>query len=108
MDPHDSETLFVIPQESDEFRFFLDGKLIVYRSRDGGDSWQPLRSGLPDGPTYDGVLRGAMSVDGRDGCGVYFGTSGGQVYYSRDAGDSWHEMPCRLPRISSVTAVTLD
>ncbi len=108
MDPNDSRTLFVVPQESDEYRFPVDGRLTVYRSRDGGDSWQAQRQGLPEGPTYTGVLRGAMDVDGLSECGVYFGTSGGQVFYSRNGGDGWEAMPCLLPRISSITATVID
>jgi len=108
MDPGDSRTLFIVPQQSDEYRFPIGGRLTVYRTRNGGDSWQPLRQGLPQVPTYAGVLRSAMDVDGLESCGVYFGTSGGQIFYSRDVGDTWDEMPCLLPRISSVTAALFD
>jgi len=108
MDPNEPDTLFVVPQESDEYRFPVGGRLTVGRTCDGGESWELLRNGLPSGPTYTGVLRSAMAVDGLPACGVYFGTSGGQIHYSRDRGDSWHTLPCVLPRISSVTTMVLD
>ena len=104
--PDDSKTLYVLPLESEEYRFFPDGRMTVYRSRDGGDSWQPLTSGLPaDG--YTGVLRNAMAVDGLGPCGIYFGTTGGQLFASHDEGESWQAMPGLLPRIASVTAAVL-
>lgn len=108
MHPHDPDTLFVIPQESDEYRFFPQSRAAVYRTRDGGDSWHALTAGLPEEPVVQGVLRGAMATDSLASCGVYFGTTGGEVFYSADAGESWARMPCRLPRISSVAAVVLD
>jgi photosystem II stability/assembly factor-like uncharacterized protein len=108
LDPRRSRTLYVLPQESDEYRFFPDGQLAVYRSQDGGDSWHALTHGFPAGPAYTGVLRNAMAVDGREACGIYFGTTGGQLFYSRDGGEAWHTMPCLLPRITSVTAVTVE
>jgi len=107
INPHDSNTLFVIPQESDEYRFMPDGQVAVYRTTNAGQSWEKQTKGLPDGH-YAGVLRQAMSTDTLDNYGVYFGTSSGRIYYSLDGGDSWREMPCQLPRISSVSAVTLE
>jgi photosystem II stability/assembly factor-like uncharacterized protein len=106
-DPNDG-ALFIVPQESDEYRFPPDGALRVYRSRDGGDNWEPLTGGLPQEGVFAGVLRDAMDVDGRDPCGIYFGTTGGQVFASADAGESWQGLPCILPRIQSVTAVVND
>lgn len=107
MHPHDSRTLYVLPLESDEYRFFPGGLVAVYRSRDGGDSWHRLAAGLPAAHGYTGVLRGAMAADGLDRCGVYFGTSSGQLFASADEGETWQAMPGLLPRISSVTAVVL-
>lgn len=104
MHPRDGRTLYTIPLESDEYRLPIDGRLAVYRTRDGGDSWTALREGLPV-DSYQGVLRNAMAVDPLDPCGVYFGTTGGQVYASADEGESWREIPCNLPRIASVTAL---
>ncbi|REJ81100.1 MAG: exo-alpha-sialidase [Acidobacteria bacterium] len=106
MHPRDPKTLFVVPQKSDEQRTAIDGRLAVYRTSDGGDSWAALRSGLPD-HTFQGVLRGAMATDALDPCGIYFGTTGGQVFASADAGESWRPLPGALPRISSVTAIEL-
>lgn len=104
--PHNSRRLFIIPQKSDEYRFPTDGKLAVYHSENGGDSWHPLRKGLPD-DCYAGVMRQAMAVDDLEQSGIYFGTSSGHIYYSRNSGDDWQTMPFTLPRITSVTAARL-
>ncbi len=98
-----SRTLFVHPMESDEYRMPTDGKFRMFRSRDGGDSWESLSKGLPQKSAYMGVLRGALDVDHLDPCGVYVGTTAGTVYVSNDAGDSWTELPCTLPRVLSVS-----
>ena len=84
---HEPETLYVVPIKSDSEHFPLDGKLRVYRSRTGGNEWEPLAKGLPEKDCYVNVLRDAMAVDTLDDCGIYFGTTGGQVYASADAGD---------------------
>jgi photosystem II stability/assembly factor-like uncharacterized protein len=96
--------LFVIPLESDIQRHVKDGRLRVYRSRDGGSSWSEAGQGLPDQPHYVGVLRDALAVDTLDPAGIYFGTSMGEVFYSPDAGESWSCLPAHLPRITSVKA----
>ena len=83
MDPHDTNRLYIVPQEADEYRIFQDGQPTVYRTTNAGDSWDPLRKGLPEN-CYSGVLRHAMAVDNHASAGVYFGTSGGQVFYSID------------------------
>ncbi len=103
VDPH-TKSLFIVPLESDEYRMPVDGKLRVYRSRDGGKNWEGLGEGLPGTPTYAGVLRGAMAVDGENPCGVYFGTTSGQAFASADCGDTWRPLPCTLPRILHVAA----
>jgi photosystem II stability/assembly factor-like uncharacterized protein len=105
--PNDSDTLFIVPQESDEFRFANEGQLAVYRSTNGGDSWQALRDGLPDN-AYAGVLRQAMTTDTCDDPGIYFGTNTGQIFYSRDGGDHWEQMPCILPRIQSLSVAITE
>ena len=86
---HEPETIYVVPIKSDSEHFPMDGKLRVYRSRSGGNEWEALTNGLPQKDCYVNVLRNAMSVDSLDECGVYFGTTGGQVYGSADGGDSW-------------------
>ena len=105
LDPNHADTVFIIPQESDEYRHAADGRLTVSRSRDGGDSWQPLRNGLPDN-CFTGVLRKAMCTDACAETGVYLGTANGQICYSRNAGEEWHTMPFTLPRIFSLAAIT--
>jgi hypothetical protein len=96
--------LFIIPLESDMQRHVKDGRLQVYRSRDGGASWEPTGKGLPDQPHYVGVLRDALAVDSLDPAGIYFGTSMGEVFYSPDAGESWSRLPGQFPRITSIKA----
>ena len=86
---HEPETIYVVPIKSDSEHFPPDGKLRVYRSRTGGNEWEALTKGLPQKDCYVNVLRDAMAVDSLDPCGVYFGTTGGQVYASADAGDTW-------------------
>lgn len=102
--PNDSNTLFIFPQEKDEFRMAEGGKPAVYRTTNGGDSWEALRNGLPE-DAFVSVLRQAMAVDGCDEPGVYVGTTSGQIFYSRDAGDHWQEMPVVVPRIQSLNVV---
>ncbi len=104
---HEPETLYVVPIKSDAEHFVPDGKLRVFRSRTGGNDWEPLNRGLPDRDCYVNVLRDAMAVDKLDSCGVYFGTSGGQVYASPDAGDSWSAIVRDLPPVLSVEVQTL-
>ena len=99
---HEPETIYVIPIKSDSEHFPPDGKLRVYRSRTGGNEWEPLTKGLPQKDCYVNVLRDAMCVDSLDPCGIYFGTSGGQVYGSRDGGDSWEAIARDLPAVMSV------
>lgn len=101
---HDPETIYVVPIKSDSEHFPPEGKLRVYRSRTGGESWEALSEGLPQKDCYVNVLRGALSVDHLDPCGVYFGTTGGQVYASRDDGDHWVPIVRDLPPVLSVEA----
>jgi photosystem II stability/assembly factor-like uncharacterized protein len=101
------ETIYVVPIKSDGEHFPLDGKLRVYRSRSGGNEWEELTKGLPQANCYVNVLRDAMAVDSLDKCGVYFGTTGGQVYASADAGDSWAPIVRDLPAVLSVEVQTL-
>jgi photosystem II stability/assembly factor-like uncharacterized protein len=104
---HEPETIYVIPIDQDAGRTPPDGKLRVYRSRNGGAEWEPLTRGLPQTNCYVNVLRDAMTVDTLDPCGVYFGTTGGQVYVSADAGDNWAPIVHDLPTVLSVEVQTL-
>ena len=99
---HDPETIYVVPITSDSEHYPPDGKLRVYRSRTGGNDWEALTKGLPQRDCYVNVLRNAMAVDSLDPCGVYFGTTGGQVYASADAGDRWAPIVRDLPVVLSV------
>jgi photosystem II stability/assembly factor-like uncharacterized protein len=104
---HEPETLYVVPIKSDGEHFVPEGKLRVFRSRTGGNEWEALTKGLPQRDCYVNVLRDAMAVDSLDKCGVYFGTTGGQVYASADAGDSWKPIVRDLPAVLSVEVQTL-
>jgi photosystem II stability/assembly factor-like uncharacterized protein len=104
---HDPETIYVVPIKSDSEHFPIDGKLRVYRSRSGGNEWEPLTKGLPQSACYVNVLRDAMAVDTLDSCGVYFGTTGGQVFASKDSGDNWAPIASHLPAVFSVEVQTL-
>jgi photosystem II stability/assembly factor-like uncharacterized protein len=97
----------VVPIKSDAEHFVSEGALRVFRSRSGGNEWEPLGKGLPDRDCYVNVLRDAMSVDKLDDCGVYFGTTGGQVYASSDSGESWNAIVRDLPSVLSVEVQTL-
>ncbi|GAA0826513.1 WD40/YVTN/BNR-like repeat-containing protein [Streptosporangium amethystogenes subsp. fukuiense] len=104
---HEPDTVYVVPIKSDSEHYPPEGKLRVYRSRTGGNEWEPLTKGLPQSHCYVNVLRDAMAVDSLDSCGVYFGTTGGQVYASADAGDSWAPIARDLPPVLSVEVQTL-
>ncbi len=104
---HEPDTIYVAPIKSDSEHFPPEGKLRVYRSRTGGNEWEALTSGLPQSDCYVNVLRGAMSVDTLDPCGIYFGTTGGQVYGSPDAGETWTPIVRDLPAVLSVEAQAL-
>jgi photosystem II stability/assembly factor-like uncharacterized protein len=101
------ETIYVVPIKSDSEHYPPEGKLRVYRSRTGGDEWEPLTKGLPQKNCYVNVLRDAMAVDSLDPCGVYFGTTGGQVYASANGGDSWKAIVRDLPAVLSVEVQAL-
>ncbi|MBO0823840.1 MAG: exo-alpha-sialidase [Actinobacteria bacterium] len=105
---HEPDTIYVVPVTSDSLHYPPDGKLRVYRSRTGGNEWEPLTKGLPQENCYVNVYRDAMAVDSLENCGVYFGTTGGQVYGSADAGDSWAPIARDLPAVLSVEVQTLS
>jgi photosystem II stability/assembly factor-like uncharacterized protein len=104
---HEPETVYVVPIKSDGEHYPPEGKLRVYRSRSGGNEWEALGQGLPDKDCYVNVLRDAMCVDSMDSCGVYFGTTGGQVYCSADSGDHWAPIAEHLPAVLSVEVQTV-
>jgi photosystem II stability/assembly factor-like uncharacterized protein len=104
---HEPDTIYVIPIKSDSEHYPPEGKLRVYRSRSGGNEWQALTDGLPQRNCYVDVLRDAMTVDSLDPCGIYFGTTGGQVYVSADSGDHWAPIVHDLPPVLSVEVQTL-
>jgi photosystem II stability/assembly factor-like uncharacterized protein len=105
---HEPNTIYVVPIKSDSEHYLPEGKLRVYRSRTGGNEWEALTKGLPQTHCYVNVLRDAMAVDSLEPCGVYFGTTGGQVYASADAGDSWTPIVRDLPSVVSVEVQTLS
>jgi photosystem II stability/assembly factor-like uncharacterized protein len=104
---HEPETIYVVPIKSDSEHFPLEGKLRVFRSRSGGNEWEALTNGLPQHDCYVNVLRDAMAVDALDQCGIYFGTTGGQVYASPDAGNKWTAIVEHLPAVLSVEVQTV-
>jgi hypothetical protein len=104
---HEPDTIYVVPIKSDSEHYVHEGKLRVFRSRSGGNEWEALTKGLPQRDCYVNVLRDAMAVDSLDKCGIYFGTTGGQVYASANAGDSWAPIVRDLPAVLSVEVQTL-
>jgi photosystem II stability/assembly factor-like uncharacterized protein len=104
---HEPETIYVVPIKSDSEHYPPDGMLRVYRSRTGGNEWEALTNGLPQKDCYVNILRSALAVDSLDPCGVYFGTTGGQVYASADSGDRWEPIVRDLPAVLSVEVQTL-
>lgn len=100
-----SGNVYIIPLESDEYRLPVKGKLEVFKSSDGGNSWKSASNGLPTSGSFGGILRGAMDVDHQKPCGVYFGTTSGEVFVTGDAGGSWSKLPVTLPRVMSVRAI---
>ncbi|MFZ5858392.1 MAG: WD40/YVTN/BNR-like repeat-containing protein [Chloroflexota bacterium] len=105
---HEPNTIYVIPIKSDSEHYPPEGKLRVYRSRSGGEEWEPLTKGLPQSDCYVNILRSALAVDTLDECGLYFGTTGGQVYASNDSGDTWKAIATNLPAVFSVEVQTLQ
>jgi photosystem II stability/assembly factor-like uncharacterized protein len=105
---HDPETVYVVPIKSDSEHYPPEGKLRVYRSKSGGNDWEPLTNGLPQENCYVNILRDATCVDSLDPCGIYFGTTGGQVYVSPNGGDSWEPIVRDLPAVLSVEVQVLS
>jgi photosystem II stability/assembly factor-like uncharacterized protein len=105
--PHDPDTAYIVPLESDEFRCTPEGRLRVYRTRDAGKSWQPMTRGLPQKDALETVLRDALATDGFEKAGVYFGTRSGKLFASRDAGTSWTQLADGLPPVVCVKTATV-
>lgn len=108
MDPNDANTVYIIPIESDEFRCTPEAKLRVYRTKNGGESWEPLANGLPQEDAWETILRDNMSSDGADPTGLYFGTRSGKVFGSSNGGDSWTMIREGLPPITCVKTATVS
>jgi hypothetical protein len=108
MHPHDPDTVYIVPMESDQFRCAPEAKLRVYRTRNAGESWEPLADGLPQEDAYETVLRDGLCADSANPAGIYFGTRGGKLYGSADDGDSWLEIADALPPIVCVKAAVLE
>jgi photosystem II stability/assembly factor-like uncharacterized protein len=107
MHPHDKDTVYIVPVESDAFRAAPERKLRVYRTRNGGKSWKPLTEGLPQEGSYDLVLRDALTADSHDKVGVYFGTRAGKLFASANEGSSWSSISDSLPSIVCVKAAVV-
>jgi photosystem II stability/assembly factor-like uncharacterized protein len=105
--PHDPDTVYIVPLESDGYRIVPGAKLRVFRSRNAGESWEPLTDGLPQEHAFESVLRDGLAVDTFDSAGVYFGTRSGKLYASANEGDSWREIADSLPSICCVKAVVV-
>jgi photosystem II stability/assembly factor-like uncharacterized protein len=105
--PHDPQTIYIMLAESDQFRMSVGKQAAVWRSRDGGESWEHITAGLP-GDAHVVVLREAMAADNLEPAGLYAGTDTGQLFYSRDDGDTWHVMADYLPPILSVEVAVHD
>ncbi len=108
IDPHDGNTVYVVPIESDEFRCTPEGKLRVYRSKNGGESWEALTDGLPQQDALETILRDNMKADRNSPTGIYFGTRNGKLYGSKNGGDSWNMIREGLPAITCVKTAKID
>jgi len=108
MHPKNPDCVYIIPVESDQFRCACDGRLRVYRTRNGGASWEPLVRGLPQKRAYETVLRDALTADSFDPVGIYFGTRSGQLFGSRDEGRTWHKMLEGLPSVVCVRSAVVE
>jgi photosystem II stability/assembly factor-like uncharacterized protein len=108
MHPHDPDTVYIVPIESDQFRCTPEAKLRVYRTSNAGASWEPLTGGLPQTDAYETILRDALTADSFDPAGIYFGTRSGKLFGSNDGGDSWTEMADGLPPVVCVKTATMS
>ena len=106
--PKKPACVYIVPVESDEFRCACEGRLRVYRTRNGGASWEPLMRGLPQKDAYETVLRDALTADSFDPVGIYFGTRSGQLFGSRDEGKTWQKVLDGLPAIVCVRSAVVE
>jgi hypothetical protein len=106
--PRDGDTVWIVPLEADEFRCAPEGKLRVYRTGNGGRSWQAMTRGLPQENAWETVLRDCLAADTLDPAGVYFGTRSGKLFASRDEGSSWTPVAEGLPPITCVRAARIE
>jgi hypothetical protein len=108
MHPHDPETVYIVPLESDMFRCTPEAKLRVYRTSDAGASWDPLTDGLPQKNAYETVLRDALTADSHEAAGIYFGTRSGKLFGSMDDGATWRELADGLPPVVCVKTAVMS
>jgi photosystem II stability/assembly factor-like uncharacterized protein len=108
IDPHDANTAYIIPIESDEFRCTPEAKLRVYRTRNAGESWEALTEGLPQKDAFETILRDSMKADKNNPVGIYFGTRSGKLFASKNGGDSWAAITEGLPAITCVKTATIN
>jgi photosystem II stability/assembly factor-like uncharacterized protein len=108
IDPHDANTAYIIPIESDEFRCTPEAKLRVYRTRNAGESWEPLTEGLPQEDAFETILRDNMKADANDPTGLYFGTRSGKLFGSNNGGESWTAISEGLPAITCVKTAVIN
>jgi photosystem II stability/assembly factor-like uncharacterized protein len=108
IDRKDPDRVFIVPLESDEFRCTPEGKLRVYRTSNGGESWEPMSNGLPQENAFETVLRDGMTGDKADPMGVYFGTRNGKLFGSTDNGESWQAIAEGLPAIACVKSAMIE
>ena len=102
--PADPNTAWFVPAVKDEKRVPVDGKLVVSRTRDGGKTFEVLRSGLPQEHAYDLVYRHGLAMDGT-GTRLAIGSTTGGLWVSENQGDRWQEVSTTLPPIHAVTFV---
>jgi hypothetical protein len=108
MHPHDPDTVYIVPLESDMFRCTPEAKLRVYRTSDAGASWEPMTDGLPQKNAYETVLRDALTADSNEAAGIYFGTRSGKLFGSMDDGATWRELADGLPPVVCVKTAVMS
>jgi len=105
--PHDPDSVYIVPLQSDLFRCTPEARLRVYRTRDAGASWKPLAKGLPQKDAWETVLRDGLTTDTAEPAGIYFGTRSGKLFASRDEGGSWERLAEGLPPVTCMRAAVV-